>query len=847
MGDPSQKEKEDVFDSPEELAFELELESIRRLEIAAIDDRRQRLKRLPVSEAGGGDLTGLALSGGGIRAASFALGALQALNQRGVIDRFDYLSTVSGGGYIGSALTATMHQTGVFPFARPPAVDEGKPLPSDVSDTRAVSHLRNYSNYLIPFGPRDLVTAVAIVLRGLVANLAIVVPFILLAAAVTIFLKPTRADLSMPTPLFGLANYLPVENFGVTLLLVFTGMALFLLWALGRSAPWWQNAGEFRGPVPFAASIFLAILAAAFFCELQPYLLLSMFDAVDTPVGKTTPDAISALWTWWIHRLAIVTAPVAMLVAAFRGRLGSFLKQDGTGTTSRIIAVVVTKAAVWVAGAALPLLIWVGYLNLSYWGIANHRGCGDASYCSTPSEDTPRVCCDEGAGPCQRVESRAARDCAPVAKLTPEEAQFIHAPTWLRHAVASAPLAQWPATAQVYLAVGIALLLLSYPLTPNANSLHRLYRDRLSKAFLFDPSARTDERTKVAKDRDLAPLTLKLSAIGDAGPYHLINAALNVQGSDFANRRGRNADFFLFSKLRVGSQATGYAATKALEDTATGLDLATAMAISGAAASSNMGAASIRPLTPTLALLNIRLGYWLANPRYATSAPPFSLLPNMYLWSEITGRLDEEYREVYLTDGGHIENLGVYELLRRRCKLIVAIDAEADPNMVFPSLIELQRYARIDLGVRIDLGWGAVQTTTLQWMSWNARTRTDAPQPNSGPHVAVGRIDYGDGHEPGWLVYVKSSLSGDENDYVRDYARRHPRFPHETTGDQFFSEEQFEVYRALGFHAMSGFLAGDDTQVSASPTTLGTRDHFTATTILASDDRLRPVRKLLGV
>ena len=174
---------------------------------------------------------------------------------------------------------------------------------------------------------------------------------------------------------------------------------------------------------------------------------------------------------------------------------------------------------------------------------------------------------------------------------------------------------------------------------PNANSLHRLYRDRLSKAFLFDPKFYADggpARNEPSLDQghDFLPLDdEKLSKLLNPGyppsdeqrlvsPYHLINTALNIQGSDFANRRGRNADFFVFSPLHVGSEATGYAGTAEFEKAAPGLDLATAMAISGAAASSNMGANSIRPLTPTLALLNVRLGYWLRT--RVTWPPPTS-------------------------------------------------------------------------------------------------------------------------------------------------------------------------------------------------------------------------------
>ncbi|MHC2278362.1 hypothetical protein ACVME8_004973 [Bradyrhizobium diazoefficiens] len=422
----------------------------------------------------------------------------------------------------------------------------------------------------------------------------------------------------------------------------------------------------------------------------------------------------------------------------------------------------------------------------------------------------------------------------------------------------------------LYTLVGMLLFAISWSLTPNANSLHRLYRDRLSKAFLFDPGRSADgniARAEASLDqgRDFKPLDrMKLSelfVVADDGatttdrpaapklraPYHLINTALNIQGSDFANRRGRNADFFVFSPLYVGSEATRYARTPAVERLEQSLDLATAMAISGAAASSNMGSNSIKALTPTLALLNVRLGYWLNNPRYveATARPQRRSTP-LFLWSEISGRLYENSDGVYLTDGGHIENLGVYELLRRRCKVIVAVDAEADAPMNFSSLMKLQRYARIDLGVRIDLPWTPIRDRTRAIMAENADRKS--AQASSGAadeaphvHVAIGSIDYG-GDDKGYLVYIKSSLSSDENDYIRDYARRNDTFPHETTGDQFFSEEQFEVYRALGFHMTHGFLAGDHS-VAVGPGTDPRMARFTE----AGEKAIDAVRAALGL
>jgi hypothetical protein len=130
------------------------------------------------------------------------------------------------------------------------------------------------------------------------------------------------------------------------------------------------------------------------------------------------------------------------------------------------------------------------------------------------------------------------------------------------------------------------------------------------------------------------------------------------------------------------------------------------MAISAAAASSNIGAKTIRPLTPTLALLNVRVGFWLRNPRFVKASRLRATLQDffsLYFLYELVANLRETSWNVYVTDGGHLENLGAYELLKRRCRVIVAVDAEADPEMTFGSLVTLERFARIDLGIRIDL------------------------------------------------------------------------------------------------------------------------------------------------
>ncbi|MGL9622588.1 cell division protein [Bradyrhizobium sp. U531] len=941
-------------------------QQIVRDEIEAINTRREPARRIDpdgIDACQMLDVIGLALSGGGIRSSAMCLGVLQALNHHDLIGRIDYLSTVSGGGYIGTSLSSTMTVTGRFVFGQRPA--GATVTASEISDTPSVGHIRNYSNYLVPAGFRDLLTGIAIVARGLIANIGLTLPVVLLVAAVTIWSTPLRscltvanffgvdlADGALPQcelhhfgwiadrygfaaigTIFSLvllagagiaylfaraergmgptifltyaaaiafllgiacdfARILQIKHFALTLATGIIGVALFFVWALKQSLASPEKRQEFRSHWPTAGATFLVLLAVIAFFEFQPFMLSQMFDVVDS---NAIGGPVGGVAVTWIKALAAIAAPIGVFVTAFRQQFAEFLKGNSVSSQwGSLVLAIAAKVALWIAGLALPLIIWVAYLYLSYWGIANdplekcqaplaaigQRSCLAANKATVAASGNlaGKIAFDAGAGTfTAEITPQPAAPTATMEWLTPVS----HVPAWLRFAASNvARQFHWVDAGSgyshslplviLYFLVGAVLFAMSWSLTPNANSLHRLYRDRLSKAFLFDPGRSADgniARAEASLDqgRDFKPLDrMKLSELYAAGdgaatdgqpaapklgaPYHLINTALNIQGSDFANRRGRNADFFVFSPLYVGSEATRYAKTPAVERLEQSLDLATAMAISGAAASSNMGSNSIKALTPTLALLNVRLGYWLNNPRYveATARPQRRSTP-LFLWSEISGRLYENSDGVYLTDGGHIENLGVYELLRRRCKVIIAVDAEADAPMNFASLMKLQRYARIDLGARIDLPWTPIRDRTRAIMAENADSKSApavaAPDEAARDHVhvAIGVIDYG-GDDRGYLVYIKSSLSSDENDYIRDYARRNDSFPHETTGDQFFSEEQFEVYRALGFHMTHGFLAGDHS-VAVGPGTAPRMGRFTE----AGEKAVDEVRKALGL
>src|SRR6476660_300587 len=261
---------------------------------------------------------GLALSGGGVRSAAVCLGALQALNHNNALRNVDYLSTVAGGGYIGCSLTSTMTKSGgEFVFGNQPSNPAGRPLGQEISDTDAVGHIRNYSNYLIPAGFRDVLTGLAIVVRGLVANLSFVLPALLLLAAFTIWGNPDRSELLHPV-VFGISleRYLPIRHFGITLALALWALVFFFVWALYQSMLAPDKRSEFRTKLPSWGAGILVLIAIAFFSELQPFVVAGMFDIADVKAGVPT-GVFLGLITSWIQTLAGIATPIAAAVTVF--------------------------------------------------------------------------------------------------------------------------------------------------------------------------------------------------------------------------------------------------------------------------------------------------------------------------------------------------------------------------------------------------------------------------------------------------------------------------------------------------------------------------------------------------
>jgi len=363
-------------------------------------------------------------------------------------------------------------------------------------------------------------------------------------------------------------------------------------------------------------------------------------------------------------------------------------------------------------------------------------------------------------------------------------------------------------------ALGLALVL-SWRLDINQFSMHMLYRNRLGRCYLGASNSlrRAQPFTGFSADDDLDLADLsKLQYKGDwAAPYPIINAALNLVGGKELAWQQRKAASFVFTPHYCGYEfpemPPGFCPTEKFAADPNPVSIATAMAISGAAASPNMGYHTSPAPAFLMTVFNVRLGWWLGNPRQRRGYQKSG--PLNVLWSlvcELFGLTSDEGKYIYLSDGGHFENLGIYELVRRRCRFIVACDAEEDATFGFGGLGNAIEKCRSDFGIDIDIDVEPI------------RRRSESGQ--SEWHCAIGKIYYSrvdPNARNGTLVYLKSSLTGDEPTDVLRYAAANPGFPHQSTGDQWFDESQFESYRVLGFHVAQNVFGamGNPAEISA--------------------------------
>jgi len=363
----------------------------------------------------------------------------------------------------------------------------------------------------------------------------------------------------------------------------------------------------------------------------------------------------------------------------------------------------------------------------------------------------------------------------------------------------------------------IALLLAAnFIININAFSLHAIYRNRLIRCFLGgarEPHRHFEGFTDFDWDDDLRVAALwkrtdppTIPKGPDWRPFHFINMTLNLAATNRLAWQERKAMPFSVTPFACGNADLGYRETSryggpCIEpmpkgEIRTGISLGTAMAISGAAVSSNMGYHSSMSLSFLLTFFNVRLGVWLGNPGdaggrlpwwhhlastprrpYETTGPLFALRP---LISELFGLTDDDSPYVNLSDGGHFEDLGLYEMVRRRCRRIIVVDGDQDRDRGFEDLGNAVRKIWIDLGVRITFNDSGLLAAKL-----------DAELAGI-PYFAHGTIEYvsdpkvGEPLETptGTILYIKPVVRGDEPAAdVIAYKRAHKDFPAQSTAD----------------------------------------------------------------
>ncbi|NRR33863.1 patatin-like phospholipase family protein [Oxalobacteraceae bacterium] len=641
-----------------------------------VQARRQRYHPDTAADSAGRNAVGLAVSGGGIRSATFALGVVQTLARKGILRDVDFLSTVSGGGYLGGFISAFLDDADdrvtLAPAASALPFGDGRE-----PESRAARHLRNHSKYLSEGGLGTVARLAWQLMFGIFISVLLTSPFLAAAVALAFQFK----DRFTPT-----ATQLFERDLGTTVLLAVFAVAAIVL-PITQS---YCHNGRFKHNAE-RICIALALLVLG--------LLLS----------RALPPAFAALAPH-AHDILLAT----LLFPFVAGGIALACKPGAKTRRLSLASLVLTGPLV-----AFGAFLWLCTIFVL----------------------------------------------PPQAQITP-----------------------------VYEFGLAALLYTSFFININFTSLHGFYRQRLARTYLTRASATPAGVTPREQ------VLLSEMHANHKSPYHLVSAALNIPSCKNPDLLGRRTDFFMFSKHYCGSPITGIHPTTDWEAADPHLDLATAIAISGAAAAPNMGTLSSTNFRFLLAIFNIRLGYWARRPSPARDSWFGRVLKRLppvgwyYFLRELAGNFNEHGAYLNLSDGGHIENLGIYELLRRRCKFIIAIDGEADPELSFGGLIRLTQLAKVDLGVDIE--------PDLSDLRLNAGGHGHA-------HFGLSRIDYADSGEHGFLLYIKSSLSGNESEFLNLYRAQNPDFPHQSTAQQLFGEIQFEAYRSLGQHIGEDLFRSD--------------------------------------
>lgn len=741
------------------------------------------------------ELVGLALSGGGIRSATFNLGVLQGLHRLDLLRHVHYLATVSGGGYIGGFWSKWLekHQTVDGKAPSEPFPDEVKESTKSsggdslVFEAAEVRHLREFGQFLVPRrGIFETETWGAVV-----AALAYVLPALAAAASVL--------GLSLVAWLVLTFYHACPDPWARTAFVVVLTGAVFV--GMER---WWRASptGEEWG----TAKVVLTSLAALVLVGALAYRGSGnwgvwTFGSDGWEIRGAWMTTASSYELWWrtvgidvpgkrlvfsprLYEPSLMWGAVALVLVLVRFR-GAFRRpsiegRTGLAASDRTVMRLVALAILW----AVVATFWHIGLNLLALDLALPAAVGAGA----------------AGGAFTLLRNWIGQTMTRARKATIWESLKPYVPLVLAYvtvglawALTASALITWCGTDWMRWytagsAMGVVALLVLL-VDPAEFGMHAFYRDRICRAFLgaatrsaADGAAATahevagrNRQTDLRTDDDVLLTSLL------ARPLHLICCAANNLNGDHLATLSRGARSAVLSRygVAVGDDCVAQP----------NLWLGSALTASAAAFNSNMGSISMRvgpAVSFLMSALNLRLGLWVTRARLTDRRRAERLLPGALFYREMFGLTDVDGRDLHLSDGAHFDNLGLYELVRRHCRYVIASDCTADPEVAFDDFGSTVRRIREDFGVEIDIDLDPLKP---------------GPDGRALQHAAVGTINYG-WFDKGVLVYVKPTLVGNEPPDIRQYKMRNAAFPHEGTGDQFYDEAQWESYRRLGVHTI---------------------------------------------
>jgi len=717
----------------------------------------------------------LALSGGGIRSAAFGIGVIQALNNSDLnpkkptlFSKLSYLSTVSGGGYTGAALTWFMKKWGEFPFGELATFCGSKK--SEKKSNKILSYIRLHGKYLTPPG-LPIISLIGSVLGSALHSLIAytlllsLIMFGLISAINTDFLQgllQTQHDIS-PT-------YTVIVN------------------TLDKILP--VNLKYAYEPHRVTFSLFFLDL-----------LFLNIFLFALTPVAYGFTSIFTQIFTLnYAYRISIQRALGIFITVGFCCFVLMLLPLQVivlSGTTIEI-----TDAAFWGSGGA-----GLGALIMAVTEF--RRRLKPIPESNSISANTTRFL----------VVAAFIYFILVATYIIGEKLYDLSLQAYILQPVKDYPVHCWFVAITLFFGILVNI---------NHISPHKMYRDRLMDTFLRDPDIDPDASLSLKGNLANKTLLSDLDKQPHWSPYHLINTNVILNNSFNQQYSGRLGDSFLMSSKYCSSDATGYVPTT--QFALGSMTLATAMSISGAAANPHSGVGglgnSTSPFTSFLmTFFGFRLGYWVNNPanflgRWRPLQRPNYISPGAGSLFGFGHKEKSMYIE--LSDGGHFDNTGIYELVRRRSPWIILADGSTDLKTTFEDFGNALSRIRIDFGVNVrfldshlDLsglipGSQALHKENKDELSGN--TIFDEKYCLAERGYAIGDIIYPDvpadpdipgdlGHPAfvGTLVFIKATMTRGLPGDIYAYKSDHPQFPNEPTSDQFFDERQFESYRELGY------------------------------------------------